>query len=188
MKFITDLTEYMNFTVKPNFKEVGKIFGPKIKLFQEILGSLPESDIITLENGEEITITMDLEAINVTSSMVDIRVDAKEGFNVSMEGNLFVILNTERTEALILEGMAREFVSKVQNMRKAKDLEITDRIVLYYHGTENFVKALKRFEDYIKEETLATEILEKENLADTFDINGEEVAIDLEKNKMILNT
>ena len=181
VKFITDLIEYMNFMVKPNFKEVGKVFGPKIKLFQEILGNLPESDIIALENGEEINITMDSEAINVTSSMVDIRVDAKEGFNVSMEGNLFVILNTERTEALILEGMAREFVSKVQNMRKAKDLEITDRIVLYYHGTENFVKALEMFEDYIKEETLATEILEKENLEETFDINGEEVAIDLEK-------
>ena len=181
VKFITDLTEYMNFTVKPNFKEVGKIFGPKIKLFQEILGNLPESDIVALENGEEISITMDLEEVNVTPTMVDIRVDAKEGFNVSMEGNLFVILNTERTEELILEGMAREFVSKVQNMRKAKDLEITDRITLYYHGTENFKKALEMFKEYIQEETLATEILEKENVEETFDINGEEVAIDLEK-------
>ena len=98
-----------------------------------------------------------------------------------MEGNLFVILNTERTEELVFEGMAREFVSKVQNMRKRKDLEITDRIILYYNGTERFEKVLEMFKEYIQDETLATEILEKENLEETFDINGEEVAIDLEK-------
>ena len=171
----------MNFQVKPNFKEVGKIFGSKIKEFQEILKTLSEAEILDLENGKEITIVMDEEDVHVTPSMVDIRVEAKEGFNVSMEGNLFVILNTERTEELVLEGMAREFVSKVQNMRKRKDLEITDRIVLYYNGTERFKKAFLMFKDYIQDETLATEVLEKENLEETFDINGEEVAIDLEK-------
>ena len=181
VKFITDLTLYMNFQVKPNFKEVGKIFGSKIKEFQEILKTLSEAEILDLENGKEITIVMDEEDVHVTPSMVDIRVEAKEGFNVSMEGNLFVILNTERTEELVLEGMAREFVSKVQNMRKRKDLEITDRIVLYYNGTERFKKAFLMFKDYIQDETLATEVLEKENLEETFDINGEEVAIDLEK-------
>lgn len=179
--FIADLTLYMNFSVKPNFKEVGKIFGSKMKLFQESLATLKEEEILSLENGEEISIVMNDETVNVTSSMVDIRVLAKPGFNVAMEGNLFVILNTERTPELILEGMAREFVSKVQNMRKTKGLEITDRIILYYDGSEEFNKALEMFEDYIKDETLATTITKKNDLTEKFDINGEEVAIDLIK-------
>ena len=179
--FIADLTLYMNFSVKPNFKEVGKIFGSKMKLFQERLATLKEEEILSLENGEEISIVMNDETVNVTPSMVDIRVLAKPGFNVAMEGNLFVILNTERTPELILEGMAREFVSKVQNMRKTKGLEITDRISLYYDSSEEFNKALEMFEDYIKDETLATTITKKNDLTEKFDINGEEVAIDLIK-------
>ena len=179
--FIADLTLYMNFSVKPNFKEVGKIFGSKMKLFQESLATLKEEEILSLESGEEISIVMNDETVNVTSSMVDIRVLAKPGFNVAMEGNLFVILNTERTPELILEGMAREFVSKVQNMRKTKGLEITDRIILYYDGSEEFNKALEMFEEYIKDETLATTITKKNDLTEKFDINGEEVAIDLIK-------
>ena len=179
--FIADLTLYMNFSVKPNFKEVGKIFGSKMKLFQESLATLKEEEILSLENGEEISIVMNDETVNVTPSMVDIRVLAKPGFNVAMEGNLFVILNTERTPELILEGMAREFVSKVQNMRKTKGLEITDRIILYYDGSEEFNKALEMFEEYIKDETLATTITKKNDLTEKFDINGEEVAIDLIK-------
>ncbi len=181
IEFIDDLSKYMNFSVKPNFKEVGKIFGPKIKLFQEALQNLTNEEITSLENNGEVAILMDGEKINVEKNMVDIRVEAKEGFNVSMENQNFVILNTERTEELILEGMAREFISKIQNMRKGKGLEITDRIVLYYNGTENFAKVLEMFGEYIKEETLATEIILKENLSDMFDINGEKVAIDLEK-------
>ena len=179
--FIADLTLYMNFSVKPNFKEVGKIFGSKMKLFQESLATLKEEEILSLESGEEISIVMNDETVNVTPSMVDIRVLAKPGFNVAMEGNLFVILNTERTPELILEGMAREFVSKVQNMRKTKGLEITDRISLYYDSSEEFNKALEMFEEYIKDETLATTITKKNDLTEKFDINGEEVAIDLIK-------
>ena len=113
--------------------------------------------------------------------MVDIRVEAKSGFNVAMEGKNFIILNTERTEELVLEGLAREFVSKVQNLRKTKGLEITDRITLYYQGTPAFEKALEMFKEYIQEETLATEIVKKEDITEPFDINGESVKIDLEK-------
>ena len=98
-----------------------------------------------------------------------------------MEGKNFIILNTERTEELVLEGLAREFVSKVQNLRKTKGLEITDRIILYYQGTPAFEKALEMFKEYIQEETLATEIVKKEDITETFDINGENVKIDLEK-------
>ena len=181
VEFIEDLTKYMNFTVKPNFKEVGKVFGSKMKSFQTALEELSEKEIIALEQDEPITITLDGEEIEVNVAMVDIRVEAKSGFNVAMEGKNFIILNTERTEELVLEGLAREFVSKVQNLRKTKGLEITDRITLYYQGTPAFENALEMFKEYIQEETLATEIVTKEDITETFDINSESVKIDLEK-------
>ena len=181
VEFIADLTPYMNFTVKPNFKEVGKIFGSKIKLFQEALNALDEKDIVALENKETISLEVDGETVSVNPEMVDIRVTAKEGFNVAMEGNLFVILNTERTEALIHEGIAREFVSKVQQLRKAKDLCVTDRIKIFYYGTSTFDVILHEFESYIKEETLAVCFETNPEKGEKYDLNGEEVLIDLEK-------
>ena len=180
--FIADLTPYMNFTIKPNFKEVGKIFGAKMASFQSALQAMTEEEILKLENNQEVSIKMNDEDINVTKEMVDIRVSAKTGFDVAMENNLFVILNTEQTPALIHEGMAREIVSKVQNMRKTKGLEITDRITLYYNGTQTINEVMTLFKEYIMDETLATEITIKDSLSEKFDINGEEVYLDLEKN------
>ena len=69
----------MNFEVKPNFKIVGKIFGPKIKLYQEELKKLTNEDIKLIQNGEAVTITVDGELFDITEEMVDIRISAKEG-------------------------------------------------------------------------------------------------------------
>ncbi len=181
VNFIDNLSEYMNFLVKPNFKVVGKILGSKIKLFSEALLNLSDEEIKLLENNQEITLNLDEEELKVNKEMVDIRVDAKEGFNVGMENNNFVILNTELNEELILEGLAREFVSKVQNIRKLKDLNVVDRITIYYSGTNNFIKSLEMFNDYIKKETLAVSLVKQDNLTDKYDLNGEEVFIDIVK-------
>ena len=181
VEFISNLSEYMNFTVKPNFKVVGKMFGSKMKEYQSLLQSLSIEQIEALENGDSIHVTFDGEDLEVTSEMVDIRVESREGFNVAMEGRNFVILDTNRDEELILEGLARELVSKVQNLRKAMDFNVMDRITLYYSGTEKFHKALELFKDYVMEETLAKEIIEKDGLDNKFDLNGEETYIDIEK-------
>ena len=181
VEFIKDLSNYMNFTVKPNFKEVGKVFGSKIKDFSECLNHLSLEEITSLENNISITISMDEEEVPVTKDMVDIRVSAKDGFNVAMENNNFIILNTELTEELEQEGIAREFVSKVQNLRKTKDFDITDRIAIYYKGSERFKEVLKNYQDYINEETLAISIEEKDNLVESYDLNGEEITLDIEK-------
>lgn len=121
------------------------------------------------------------EAYSITKEMVDIRISSKEGFNVGMENNNFIILNVERTEELILEGIAREFVSKVQNMRKANDYNVVDRIHIYVNGDEIFKKSLENFKDYIQKETLAIHVEYKENLQEKQDLNGHEVFMEIEK-------
>ncbi len=179
--FVDDLSSYMNFTLKPNFKVVGKLFGSKVKEFQTKLETLIEEDITKLNNDETIKMDLSGEAHEITKECVDIRIESKEGFNVGMENNHFIILNTELTEELILEGIAREFVSKVQNLRKTKDYNVVDRIRISVSGDEAFKKSLELFASYIKEETLALQIEEMGNLKESYDLNGHEVFIEIEK-------
>ena len=180
--YIKDLSKYMNFEVKPNFKVAGKMFGPKIKLYSEALNNLPLDEINTLNDGNDITIKLDGEDVKVTKEMVDIRVDAKEGYDTEKDANNFIILNTNLTDELINEGIARELISKVQNLRKQKDFNVEDRITLYYSSNDKFDKVLDLFEDMIKKETLSTNLVKTDDLTEEFDLNGVIVKLDVKQN------
>lgn len=179
--FVDDLNEYMNLSVKPNFKVVGKLFGPLIKEFQNKLENLSSTEINTLEKGNSITMIIGDKETKITPEMVDIRISSKEGFNVGMENNNFIILDTTLTEDLILEGIAREMVSKVQQLRKNKDFNVTDRIKLYYKGDQDIDKCLNKFSEYIKNETLSVSIEQRDNLKEKYDLNGHDCYIDIER-------
>ena len=181
VEYVKDLSTYMNFIVKPNFKEVGKTFGPKINDYAKLLNELDKELVEKLLNDETITTKFDGKDLDINKDMVDIRIEAKEGFNVGMQNNKFIILNTELNDDLILEGIAREIVSKVQNMRKNKNFEIMDRITLYYSGDDKVKECFKTFEVLIKQETLATIIVEKEQ-GEKVDLNNHEATLDVEKN------
>ncbi len=181
VRFIKDVENYMNFTVKPNFKEVGKVFGPSIKEFQEKLLSLNSSDITKLQNGEVIKMTVGEKVYDVDSNYVDVRTNSKEGFDVATDTNNFIILNTELTNDLVMEGIARELISKVQNLRKTKDFDIADRITLYYNGDDEVTEAVTKFEEFIKNETLSIDIVVKFNLKEEVDLNGHITQIDVER-------
>ena len=179
--YVDDLSKYMNFNIKPNFKVCGAMFGPKMKDYQALLQDLSEEDETLLLQEETITVDFDGERLDITPDMVDVRIESKEGFNVGMQNNKFIILNTELTQDLIYEGLAREFVSKVQNLRKATGLDIADRIKLYYDGDADTNKAFEVFADYIMSETLAL-VYENKKDGEAQDINGHEVFIKIEKN------
>lgn len=179
--FVDDLSKYMNFTIKPNFKVCGAMFGPKMKDYQSALLDLHDEDIELILKEETVTIDFDGGRLDITPDMVDVRIESKEGFNVGMENNKFIILNTELTRDLIIEGLAREIVSKIQNIRKTNDYEIADRINLYYDGDDDILEAFSTFEDYIKDETLAIEYVH-ESKGEVVDINGHDVNLFIEKN------
>ena len=178
--FTTDMAKYMNYQIKPNYREVGKVLGSKIKMFAEKLSTLNNSEIEQIKN-DKLTISLGDESIDVTSDMVEISIKVKEGFCSSSDNKTFVILNTELTEELITEGIARELTRKIQSIRKDMDLVITDRIKVYYYGNEQIDKTIEKFADYIKGETLATELIKKENVGSVYDINDIEVNILIEK-------
>ncbi len=179
--FENDLSKYMKFSVKPNFKEVGKVLGPKIKLFQEVLANISLEEINKLKNDEAITIKLDNEDFVVKANMVDIRVESKEGFNASYEGNNFIVLNTTLTKELINEGIARELISKVQNLRKSYNFDILDRIDILYEENKDFEEAIKDYIDFIKKETLCDNLVKVKDLKEVTNLNGLDVKFDVKK-------
>ena len=175
------LSDYMDLSVKPNYKEVGKVLGGKIKLFAEKLEKFTNIEITKLQNHEEIIMNLDEEQITVTENMVEIRISSREGLNVGTDNNNFAILNTEITEELHTEGLARELVNKIQNMRKEQDLNVADRIKVSYLANDIVNQMIQEFEDYIKNETLATNLSPKENLINKTLINEHEMFLEIEK-------
>ena len=182
VEFVDDVTKYMNYIVKPNFKVAGPVFGKNIKQFADALLNLSVNEINEIKAGNEVVVNVNGEEHNVSLEMTDIRVDAKEGFNVNTEGNKFIILDTNLTDELIEEGIAREMISKVQNLRKERNYNITDRITLYYNGDELVNKTIKNNSEFIKNETLSIDIVKVDNLNETFDLNGHTTFIDIKRN------
>ena len=113
---------------------------------------------LSLENGSSLTIELDGEKFEFNKDHVLINISAKEGFNVVMENNLFVILDTTLTQELINEGFAREFISKIQQLRKSSNFDVLDNIVIEFCSDDEIATAVEKFEDYIKSETLALEV------------------------------
>ena len=179
--FVSNLTEYMTLSVKPNFRVCGKMFGKNINDYAKELEKLSQKDITTLQNGGSITIKFNEEDLEVNSEMVEIRVSSKEGYDAAFLNDNFIVIDTTLTEDLILEGIARELVSKVQNIRKEKDFDIADRIKLYYSG--DIKDVINKFEEYIKSETLSIEIIESDKLDNEYDLNGKNVKLDVERVK-----
>ncbi|MDO5041528.1 MAG: isoleucine--tRNA ligase [Peptoniphilus sp.] len=181
VEYRSDLSVFMDYELKPNFKVVGSVLGPKIKPFtaylkqtdsKELVAKLEQGPVVLNLNGEDTEIHKDYILINIKS---------KEGFDVMMENNLFVILDTELTPELIEEGLVREFISKVQQLRKAEDLDVLDNIEITYFSDEEVNNALKAHEEFIKSETLAKVINSSEVEGEKVDLNGHETVIKIKR-------
>ena len=175
--FENDLSKYMNFKIKPNFKEAGKVLGNKMKDFTNFLQNLNQDQINEIINSKTLT----FENQKIDFNLIEIKAESKEGMSSVVENNNLIILNTTLTNDLIEEGIAREIISKVQNLRKEKDFEIENRIKLFYNGNEIIDKVFENFKDYIKQETLSTEIIKDNNLNTKYDINNNEVYLDVKR-------
>ena len=181
LTFADDLNTYMTLSVKPNFREVGKVFGKNIGEYQKKLESLSFEEIVKLQNNQNIRMTIADEEYDITPEMVEIRYTAKEGFNVGMENGNFIILDTRITDELKMEGNAREFVSKVQQLRKDNGFDIADRIITTFNADEEFANSILENVDYIKNETLSVELKEDDSLDKDLTLNDYSVGIKLQK-------
>ncbi len=181
VKFEDDLSKFMDYELKPNFKVAGSILGKKIKDFQNFLRDVDAKEFINSLRKDLQKIDLGGEKTDIKEDYVLVNIKSKPGFDVTMENNQFVILDTELTPELIEEGYVREFISKIQQMRKAKDFEVLDNISITYSADEEIQKAVKKYDDFIKTETLAREIKSGKG-EEEVDLNGHEAFISIEKN------
>ena len=175
-----DMTEYMDYIVKPNFKVVGKVFGSKMKDFQEAVSKLNINDVNKIKAGY-FKMNFLGEEIDVTEDMILTTLKNKKGYCAASNGKTSIVLDTSLTEDLILEGLAREVVRKVQSLRKEADFVITDHINLYYHGDEMFDKMLASYDEYIKNETLADSLVEDQSIEKDMELNDIVVGLRVER-------
>ncbi|HNZ83090.1 MAG TPA: isoleucine--tRNA ligase [Sedimentibacter sp.] len=180
--FEHDLNEFMDFSLKPNFKIAGPMLGNNVKAFAGILAKADALNIITkVQSGEKCELDVNGQIVELDNQLLDIRISAKEGYDVATGNNLFTIIDTNLTEELLNEGYAREFISKVQQMRKNNGYEMMDRIEIYYTSSPEIDKAVNDYEDFIKEETLADLISVSEEDMEVQNLNGVDTGMKLER-------
>ena len=149
--------------VKCNFRVMGKKFGKLMKSVAAHMDGLDQDAIALLEqNG---SISFDIDGSPVTVDVADVEIISEDipGWLVSNDGNLTVALEVELTEDLLNEGMARELINRIQNMRKDAGLEITDRIAIKVSPNDSIAKAIANYEDYVKTQVLADSISVEDN-------------------------
>ena len=179
--FESKLDAYMNYSLKPNFKVAGPVLGKNIKAFGAALAQAdPAATVAALEADGKIALDLNGESMEISKDMVDVKISAKEGFAVAMENNVFTILDTTVTPELAEEGLARELVSKVQQMRKQNDYEMMDKIHIYLSADDDVAKAVEDYREYIMKETLAESIENKEGLEEV-DLNGHKTGLAVER-------
>ena len=179
--FAKDLEEYMEYSLKPDFKVAGPKLGKHIKAFGAAMAKADPAEVVAkLEADDAMKMELDGEEVEITRDMVDVRINAREGFAVAMEGSVFTILDTTITPELATEGLARELVSKIQQMRKQEDFEMMDNINIYVKADDDVRAAIDEYRDYIMKETLAVAIEEKDGL-DTVKLNGHETGLGVER-------
>ena len=180
VEFKEDMTEYLEYVIKPNFKILGKELGPKIKELQEILAKLTNEEIKQISEGS-LKVKLSGEDFELTPENTLISIKQREGYASTSNNRTIIVLDTELTEDLILEGLAREFVRNVQSLRKKEDFMITDHIKIYYYGTPKIDKMLEKYHDYVMGEVLGDKLIKDSKLTDKYDLNDEEVYLKVEK-------
>ena len=178
-----DMKDYVSFEIKPNLPVLGREYGKLIPQIRAKIAEFNQMDLaVKVQSGGTEYIEIDDTQIELSSENLLVTMHGKEGFAFAGEGEIGVVLDTHITEELKEEGMLREVLSKVQNMRKDRGFEVLDRINLYVSGNNAVEEIVKKFEDIIKHDTLADSVVynEERKSAEEVSINGEKVMFDVE--------
>jgi len=143
------------YSAKPNYKVLGKKLGKHMKSVAKKIEALSMNEIQSLMEGATLYVDYDDGSLELTLEGIVVQRTEKENVKVINEGSLTVGLDTEITEELKNEGMVRDIVRSIQNMRKDRGLEVTDRIYLFFDGSDAVKQAIESFEEHVLQETLA---------------------------------
>jgi len=158
IEYLTDTEGFIKKRIKPNFKLLGARLGAKMKAIAALITAMDQQQISTLEREGQIELSYDTERIAVLKSEVDIIAEDVPGWSVANKDTLTVALDISLTPELEQEGLAREFVNRIQKLRKDEGFELTDRIIVSYEPNPALDLAIMGFEAYICAEILADRI------------------------------
>ncbi|MBU2471770.1 MAG: isoleucine--tRNA ligase, partial [Bacteroidetes bacterium] len=184
IEYVSDDSEIVHKRLKPNFKSIGPRFGKSVQAIANAIKGMDTLSIKVLEKENKFDLNINGETYTITSDDVEIIHEDIKGWLVENDNELTVALDTELTEELIDEGFAREFVNRVQNMRKDAGFEVTDRILIFYSCDERLNKAVTDQKSYITSETLASSLtadLQESDFSAEWDINGENCRIGIKR-------
>jgi isoleucyl-tRNA synthetase len=157
--FITDTAGIVSKKAKPNFKTLGKRYGKLMKDLAAAVQDFDQQMILDFEKNGQLTFALGDESIALEREDLEILSEDIPGWQVATEGPLTVALDITLDDGLVAEGIARELVNRIQNMRKAQGLNVTDRIVVEVENIEGIATALAGHGDYIRAETLADSLI-----------------------------
>lgn len=180
IEFLKDSTGLFLKKIKPNFPVLGKKFGKLVKNITSKLSELTQQEIIEFENSKTITFEAEGQRLEVNIDEVEILTDEIPGLLATNKGKLTVALDTTITEALKREGIAREIINKIQNLRKDSGFEISDYINIEIKENKIIENAVYEYGDYIKSQVLANNIIFTQNFINKNEIKTFELDTDLE--------
>lgn len=173
--------------IKPDFKKLGPKFGKSMKSVAKALETASQQDILTLEREGHITLDLDGTPATVDAADVEIISEDIPGWLVTNDGNVTVALDITITDDLKREGIARELVNRIQNIRKGRGFDITDRIDITIAPNDAIKAALETYRDYIMKQVLAAtlDVAELNTVADDehLDIDGVEICVNVKAHK-----
>ena len=183
IELLDDASDILVKEIKPNFKTLGPRFGKNMKAAVGVINNLNDEQIKSLEAGETLAVQINGEEANIQPNDVLIQSKDIEGWLVANGNGLTVALDIQLDDDLINEGIAREMINRIQNLRKDAGFEVTDKIILYLKEDVALVKVFEKHQAYIQQETLAKEIVLKKNLVDGENVEFDQIKtiINLEK-------
>lgn len=183
LEFDRNEDKYFEYKAEADFKRVGPKFGPRAAKVAELIRSLPGKQIARLCSEGRLMVGEGTEELALELEDLKIRIAPVTGYAVMADGYLKVALDLTLNDDLLAEGNARELVNRVQNLRKSAGLVVTDRITLGISENPESLRALEGHEDFIKNETLATQIASVDGLDHSleFKLNGVKTTVALKK-------
>jgi isoleucyl-tRNA synthetase len=176
LEFLRDTSGILVKKIKPNFKTLGPRYGKLMKDIAQVLSKFSQEDISCIECADNYEIIAGGEKVILTPADVEITSEDIPGWLVSTEGRLTVALDVNISQELRDEGIAREFVNRIQNLRKDSGFEVTDKIAIEIRKHELINGAVNIFKDYIANQTLAksVELVEMPNSEGALEVEIDE--------------
>ena len=188
IQYISGASDVVKRSARPNFKILGKRLGKKMKAASVVIRNLTSAQIDSLLSSGTLALEIGDEELQFTNEEIEVVSEGVEGWFVGQDGPITVALDTSLNDELLVEGLARESVNRIQNMRKSASFDVTDRIDIQFEASGSLAEAITKQSEWIRNETLASSLQQTSNptgeVVQTFEIGDEHLVVGVSRIKV----